>query len=77
MENKINGLRFIVGSECNYNCFYCHKEGFCESKYIEIDDDKLEKLYQISFISSTTILRPQKLQMTRVSRLKPRPVAHL
>ena len=46
MKNKINGLRFIVGSECNYNCFYCHKEGFCESKYIEIDDDKLEKLYQ-------------------------------
>lgn len=46
MENKINGLRFIVGSGCNYDCFYCHHEGFCDSKYIEIDDNKLEMLYQ-------------------------------
>lgn len=25
---KINGLRFIIGSACNYNCFYCHHEGY-------------------------------------------------
>lgn len=28
MENKIKGLRFIIGSGCNYNCFYCHHEGY-------------------------------------------------
>lgn len=25
--NKINGLRFIIGTSCNYDCFYCHHEG--------------------------------------------------
>ena len=43
MDN-INGIRFIVGSGCNYKCFYCHHEGFEESKKHLIDNDKLFKL---------------------------------
>ncbi len=29
--NKINGLRFIIGTKCNFNCFYCHHEGCVKS----------------------------------------------
>lgn len=42
---KINGLRFIVGNGCNYNCFYCHHEGYFNEKSIKIDSEKLEKIY--------------------------------
>lgn len=45
---KINGLRFIVGNGCNYNCFYCHHEGFFNEKNIKIDDEKLEKIYNFT-----------------------------
>ena len=45
MENKINGLRFIVGSGCNYDCFYCHHEGLRQNERIDIDDRKLDILY--------------------------------
>ena len=45
---KINGLRFIVGNGCNYNCFYCHHEGFFNKKNIKIDDEKLQKIYKFT-----------------------------
>ncbi len=43
---QINGLRFIVGNGCNYNCFYCHHEGYFNRKTIVIDKEKLKKLQQ-------------------------------
>ena len=47
---KFNGLRFIIGENCNYNCFYCHHEG-CFNKYdteINIHDyeEKIKKLHK-------------------------------
>lgn len=45
---KINGLRFIVGSRCNYNCFYCHHEGYFNEEYLKIDSDKLKKIYDFT-----------------------------
>lgn len=54
MEKKINGLRFIVGSGCNYDCFYCHHEGYKEERVEEIDDEKLEKLFEFAEKNSIT-----------------------
>lgn len=45
---EINGLRFIVGNGCNYNCFYCHHEGFFNEQNIKIDEKKLEKIYKFT-----------------------------
>lgn len=45
---KINGLRFIVGNGCNYNCFYCHHEGFFDEKYLKIDSEKLKKIHNFT-----------------------------
>lgn len=56
MNNKINGLRFIVGSGCNYNCFYCHHEGFQNNSHTIIDDRKLEQLYQFAEKNNITSL---------------------
>lgn len=41
----INGLRFIIGNGCNYNCFFCHHEGYekCSSNKYNLND--LEKIY--------------------------------
>lgn len=42
---KIKGLRFIIGSNCNLNCFFCHHEGYLtNSKVGYAYDAKLEKL---------------------------------
>ena len=45
---KINGLRFIVGNGCNYNCFYCHHEGFFNENNIKIDSEKLKKIHNFA-----------------------------
>ena len=44
MENKIKGLRFIVGSGCNYNCFYCHHEGYYKKDKVVNLSEKIKKL---------------------------------
>ena len=41
---QINGLRFIVGNGCNYNCFYCHHEGYFNKNKININIENLKKL---------------------------------
>lgn len=41
---EINGLRFIIGSGCNYNCFFCHHEGYEKQSYDDVDKDKLLKI---------------------------------
>jgi len=41
---KINGFRFIIGSGCNYNCFFCHHEGYKKESYDNVEKDKLDKL---------------------------------
>lgn len=41
---QINGLRFIVGNGCNYNCFYCHHEGYFNNNKININIENLKKL---------------------------------
>lgn len=46
MQDKINGLRFIVGCGCNYDCFYCHHEGHMEHERIDIDEKKLDMLFE-------------------------------
>ena len=53
---KINGLRFIVGSGCNYDCFYCHHEGFQQDNYTIIDDGKLDVLYRFAEDNNITSL---------------------
>ena len=46
---KINGLRFIIGTACNYDCFYCHHEGCysesCNSDLIDYEN-KIKLLYE-------------------------------
>lgn len=56
INNKINGLRFIVGSGCNYDCFYCHHEGYNENLYTIIDDKKLDILYKFAEENNITSL---------------------
>ena len=44
---KLNGIRFIVGTRCNYNCFYCHHEGCVtkdQFKDLSSYEEKLSKL---------------------------------
>ena len=47
---ETNGLRFIIGSGCNYNCFYCHHEG-CKTKdnLLDLNDyeNKIIKLKEM------------------------------
>lgn len=45
---KINGLRFIIGSGCNYNCFFCHHEGYNKATYDDLNKEKIKKLYEFS-----------------------------
>ncbi len=40
----INGLRFIIGSGCNYDCFFCHHEGYEKKSSLEYDIKKLTTL---------------------------------
>lgn len=46
---KINGIRFIIGTSCNYDCFYCHHEG-CKDLDTKCDINeykmKIEKIAQ-------------------------------
>lgn len=44
---KINGLRFIIGEKCNYDCFYCHHEG-CYNLKEEVDLSSYE--YKIKML---------------------------
>lgn len=39
--NVVNGLRFIIGSGCNYDCFFCHHEGYEKLSYDEVSKEKL------------------------------------
>ncbi|NLC48353.1 MAG: radical SAM protein [Tenericutes bacterium] len=41
---KYNGLRFIVGSGCNLNCFYCHHEGYTGKEQLSYDQAKLNQI---------------------------------
>ncbi len=45
---QINGLRFIVGNGCNYNCFYCHHEGYFDNKNFKINEENLKKIYDFT-----------------------------
>lgn len=40
----INGLRFIIGSGCNYNCFFCHHEGYEKINCNTYDINKLKAI---------------------------------
>ena len=42
----INGMRFIIGNRCNYNCFYCHHEGVFNEKVDENYADKIDKIFK-------------------------------
>ena len=44
----VNGIRFIIGNKCNYNCFYCHHEGvFSEEQEPEQEfKDKIDIIYK-------------------------------
>lgn len=66
----INGIRFIIDSGCNYNCFYCHHEGFLNKKYSEFDLQKLKmikkfteskKIYNISITGGEPFMYWDKL----------------
>lgn len=37
----INGFRFIIGSGCNYDCFFCHHEGYKKNSFLVYDKQKL------------------------------------
>lgn len=54
MKNSINGLRFIVGSGCNYKCFYCHHEGYTNKDAVIFDEDKLDMLYKYAIKNNIT-----------------------
>lgn len=42
----VNGLRFIIGSACNYDCLFCHHEGYEKPSTTAVMDKKLEMLYE-------------------------------
>lgn len=44
----INGLRFIIGSGCNYNCFFCHHEGYEKQDDLLLEKEKLDKIYNFA-----------------------------
>lgn len=48
--SSINGIRFIIGTACNYNCFYCHHEGCTDDYHDNCDlseyERKVELLYE-------------------------------
>jgi len=44
----INGLRFIVGSGCNYNCIFCHHEGYQNTSYDSKEEEKLKQIYDFA-----------------------------
>ncbi len=48
MNENINGLRFIVGSGCNYNCFFCYHEGYTKDSRNNTDEINLNKLHEFS-----------------------------
>ena len=48
---KLNGLRFIIGSGCNYNCFFCHHEGYVKESYDNVEKEKLDKLYEFAKVN--------------------------
>lgn len=50
----INGIRFIIGSGCNYNCFYCHHEGV---KNERVSDDYKKKIDYISKYCEENLIR--------------------
>ncbi|NCB48072.1 MAG: radical SAM protein [Clostridia bacterium] len=44
----MNGLRFIIGTGCNYDCFYCHHEGcFLSNDILDLSvyEHKIKLLY--------------------------------
>lgn len=45
---KINGLRFLIGSGCNYDCFFCHHEGYQKPSYDILEKEKLNQLYEFA-----------------------------
>lgn len=48
---KINGLRFIIGSGCNYDCFFCHHEGYRKASFDTIEKEKLDQLCEFAKIN--------------------------
>ncbi len=51
--SKLIGLRFIIGSGCNYNCFYCHHEGYEKEEALPFESfkEKIDKLYEYCLIN--------------------------
>ena len=45
---KVEGLRFIVGNGCNYDCFYCHHEGYFKKDNYRTDKEKLKLLKEFT-----------------------------
>ncbi len=72
---KINGIRFIIGSACNFDCFYCHHEGCTmKDKPFKKDDytNKIKSLqtfcfnnniHDISITGGEPFLYPEKLKI--------------
>lgn len=44
---SINGLRISVTENCNFNCFYCHREGCSESR-LEMSPDEISSIVKIA-----------------------------
>ncbi|MBS7020477.1 MAG: radical SAM protein [Firmicutes bacterium] len=68
--NNIKGIRFILGNRCNYQCFYCHHEGYFQKKDVAFDTEKLEaiatymeknEIYEISITGGEPFLYWEKL----------------
>ncbi|MGQ9788032.1 MAG: GTP 3',8-cyclase MoaA [Candidatus Hadarchaeaceae archaeon] len=44
---SVNGLRISVTESCNFNCFYCHREGYPES-FREMAPDEIGSIVKIA-----------------------------
>ncbi|MDD4531490.1 MAG: radical SAM protein [Candidatus Pacebacteria bacterium] len=40
-------FRFIITQKCNYDCFFCHKEGFCDKKDILLTPDDFNFIFSV------------------------------
>ncbi|MEM4724614.1 MAG: radical SAM protein, partial [Candidatus Hadarchaeum sp.] len=43
----VNGLRISVTENCNFNCFYCHREG-CPESSREMSPDEIGSIVKIA-----------------------------